>query len=165
MFIVGCFCGAILAVCVCLSVLPSVFPSVRLSVRLPQFWFAYYFLIFLRDRAFLIGLCIPHGKTFPMLPWILSTWPWPWPLTYIWKTWTLHINFLPYDIGISYLACVFFLQDLFGGTLNFEHVTLTVTFDLHLDKFYSPQNFLTIRHRTFIFGVCVSYIRTFLVVT
>ena len=53
-----------------------------------------------------------------------------------------------------------FLQDLFVGTINFGHVTLTVTFDLHLDKFNSPQNFLTIRHRTFIFGVCVPYINT-----
>ena len=75
-------------------------------------------------------------------------------------------NFSPYDIGLSYFAFVFFfLQYLFVGTINFGHVTLTLTFDLHLDKFNSPQNFLTIRHRTFIFGVCVPYIKTFLVVT
>ena len=64
----------------------------------------------------------------------------------------------------EWLVCLSW-QDLYDGTINFEHVTLTVTFDLHLDNFNSPQNFPTIRHRNFIFGVCVPYIKTFLVVT
>ena len=63
---------------------------------------------------------------------------------------------------LSYLPCVFFMTRILDGTINFKHVTFTATFDLHLDNFNSPQNFLTIRHRTFIFGVCVSFINTFL---
>ena len=69
--------------------------------------------------------------------WYHNTWPWPCSLTYIRKTLTLHITFLPLDIGLSYLASVFFIilwQDLSDGTINFDHVTLTVTFDLHLKK-------------------------------
>ena len=54
-------------------------------------------------------MCIPYGKTFLMVPYIL---------------------------------------------INFDHVTLTVTFDLHLENFNSAHNFLTIRHGAFIFGVC-----------
>ena len=36
-------------------------------------------------------------------------------------------------------------------------MTLTVTFDLHLENFNSAHNFLTIRNRAFIFGMCVPY--------
>ena len=46
----------------------------------------------------------------------------------------------------------------------FDHVTLTVTFDLHLENFNFAHNFLTIRHRAFIFGMCVPYDKTFLMV-
>ena len=42
---------------------------------------------------------------------------------------------------------------------------LTVTFDLHSKNFNSAHNCLTIRHRAFILGVSVPYIKTFLVVT
>ena len=40
---------------------------VRLSVRLSHFWFAYNFFT-LKDRVFIIGMCIPYDKTFPMVP-------------------------------------------------------------------------------------------------
>ena len=40
-------------------------------------------------------------------------------------------------------------------------MTLTVTFDLHLENFNFVHNFLTIRHRAFIFGMCVPYDKTF----
>ena len=65
----------------------------RLSVRLPvcpdfHIWY----------------VCI--YKTFPMVIYILSTWPWPRPLTYIWKTLTLHITLLPLDVGLSYWAFI-----------------------------------------------------------
>ena len=36
--------------------------------------------------------------------------------------------------------------DLFDGTIAFEHVTLTVTFDLHLKTYSITHNFTT-RHR------------------
>ena len=61
--------------------------------RLSHFWFAYNSFTF-RGRAFIFGMWVPYDNTFPMLPYILSTWPWPWPLTYIGKIFTLHI--LPY---------------------------------------------------------------------
>ena len=49
-------------------------------------------------------------------------------------------------------------------TINFDHVTLTVTFGLQVENFNSAHNFLTIRHRVFIFGICVTYNKTFLMV-
>ena len=109
-------------------------------------------------------MCIPYYKTFPMKPLILITWPWPWPLTYIWKTLTLHITSLPLDIGLSYLACVFVMTRPFWWYHKFWSRELTVTFDLHLENFNFAHNFLTVRHRAFIFGTCVSYDNTFLVV-
>ena len=50
------------------------------------------------------------------------------------------------------------------STIHFDHVTLTVTFDLHLEIFNFAHNFLTIRHRVFIFGIRVLYDKTFLIV-
>ena len=55
-------------------------------------------------------------------------------------------------------------QNLSNGTKNFDHVTLAVTFDLYLENFNSANNFLTIRHRAFVFGMCVPYDKTFLIV-
>ena len=49
------------------------------------------------------------------------------------------------------------LQELSSGTINFDYVTLTVTFDLHLENFNFAHNFLTIRHRAFKFNMCVPY--------
>ena len=48
--------------------------------------------------------------------------------------------------------------------MNFEHLTLNVTIDLHLNNLISPHNFLTIRQTAFIFGECVPYTKTFLMV-
>ena len=53
------------------------------------------------------------------------------------------------------------LQDLFDGTINFDHVTLTVTFDLHLINVNSAHNFLTVRHRALILNKCNLYDKTF----
>ena len=49
------------------------------------------------------------------------------------------------------------MRSLLDGTITFDHVTLTVTFDLQLENFNFAHNFLTIRHRAFIFSVCVPY--------
>ena len=43
-------------------------------------------------------------------------------------------------------------------------MTLTMTFHLLLKNFNSVHNFLTIRDRAFIFGMCVPYDKTFLIV-
>ena len=40
-------------------------------------------------------------------------------------------------------------------------MTLTVTFDQHLEKVNSAHKFLTIRHRAFIMSKCVLYDKTF----
>ena len=42
-----------------------------------------------------------------------------------------------------------------NGTIKFEHVTLTVTFDLLPKIFNIGHNFFILRYRTFIFGMCV----------
>ena len=52
-------------------------------------------------------------------------------------------------------------DNLSGGTINFEHVTLTVTFDLLLKNFKTGHNFFILRDGTFIFGMCVSYDKAF----
>ena len=39
--------------------------------------------------------------------------------------------------------------------MNFEHVTLTVTFDLLLKNFIISRNFLILRDRAFVLGMCV----------
>ena len=52
-------------------------------------------------------------------------------------------------------------QDLSDGNIYFEHVTLTVTSDLHLENFNSAHNFITIWRRAFILGRCVRYDKTF----
>ena len=52
-------------------------------------------------------------------------------------------------------------QDLSDYNIYFEHVTLTMTFDLHLENFNSAHNLITIRLRAFILGRCVPYDKTF----
>ena len=53
------------------------------------------------------------------------------------------------------------LQGLADGTMNFENVTLTVTFDLLLKNINIGHNFSIIRDSAFIFGMCVSYDKAF----
>ena len=52
-------------------------------------------------------------------------------------------------------------QDLSDGTINFEHVTLTMTFDLLLKNFNIGHNFLILWDKVFIFGMCVPYDKAF----
>ena len=47
------------------------------------------------------------------------------------------------------------------GVINFGHMKLIVTFDLHLENFISAHSSLTVRHRAFIFGICRHYVKTF----
>ena len=46
-------------------------------------------------------------------------------------------------------------------TLNFEHVTLTVTFGLLLKNFNIGHNFFILWDKAFIFGMCVPYDKAF----
>ena len=55
-------------------------------------------------------------------------------------------------------------QDLSGGTINFEHLTLTVTFELLLKNFNIDHNSFMLKETAFIFGLCVPYEKTFRVV-
>ena len=50
-------------------------------------------------------------------------------------------------------------QDLSDGTINFEHVTLTMTFDLLLKNI--GHNFFILRDGALIFGMCVPYDKAF----
>ena len=45
--------------------------------------------------------------------------------------------------------------------MNFEHVTLTVTFDLLLKNFNIGHNFFLLRDGALIFGMCVPYDKAF----
>ena len=51
--------------------------------------------------------------------------------------------------------------DPYDKTINFELVTLTVTFDLLLKNFNIGHNFFIVRDRAFIFSMCVPYDQTF----
>ena len=55
--------------------------------------------------------------------------------------------------------CILY-DDLSDGSINFDHVTLTVTFDSHYN-IYSAHNFLTTRNRALIFGMCIPYDKNF----
>ena len=56
-------------------------------------------------------------------------------------------------------------QYLSGGTIDFEHVTLTVTFDLLLKKFIIGHNFLILKDKAFMFGKFVPYDKAFPMIT
>ena len=75
------------------------------------------------------------------------------------KTLKLAITFLHLEISLSYLGSLW--QELSNGTINFELVTLTVTFDLHLKKFNISHNFFILGDRAFIFDMCDHYDKTF----
>ena len=45
--------------------------------------------------------------------------------------------------------------------MNFGRVTLSVTFDLLLKNFNIGHNLFTLRDRSFIFGMCDPYDKTF----
>ena len=59
---------------------------------------------------------------------------------------------------------MFLMTILSGGIINFDQVFLTVTFDLHLENVNFALTFLTIIHRALIFGMCVQYNKTLLIV-
>ena len=50
------------------------------------------------------------------------------------------------------------------GTINFEHVTLAVTFDILLKNFNIGHNSFVLRGRAFILGIHVPYDKAFLMV-
>ena len=88
------------------------------------------FLI-LRDRAFVLGICVPCDKAFQTVPKNFKMWPWPWPLTYFW---TLAILSYCKRLGIYIWHMCSLCPYLPNGTMDFKHVPLTVNFDLLLWK-------------------------------
>ena len=62
---------------------------------------------------------------------------------------------------LLYLASVFLVTRPVGWKM-FDHVTLTITFDLHLNNLNIGCNFCTVRGRAFIFGMCVPCDKTLL---
>ena len=46
-------------------------------------------------------------------------------------------------------------------TINFERMTLTVTFDILLKNFKIGHKFFILRDKEFIFGLCVPYDKDF----
>ena len=96
-----------------------------------------------RDKAFILQVCIPCGKTFLSVPKNLTLWPWPWLLTYFWKNLTLAITFEPREIRLSYYRYVFLVARPFCPYQKFwpcdidldfwptfeKNLTLTITFE------------------------------------
>ena len=94
-----------------------------------------------RDRAFILQVCIPCGKTFLSVPKNLTFWPWL--LTYFWKNLTLAIIFEPEEIRVSYYTCWFLLTRPFLSvpknltlwpwpwllTYFWKNLTLALTFE------------------------------------
>ena len=101
------------------------------------------------DRAFILHMCIPCDKNF------LTSWPWPWSLTYFWKTFNLGHNFLTTSDVYS------LWQDLSHGTVMFDLMTLTLKFDLLLEKINLGYNFLTTSDRAFKLHMCIPCDKTF----
>ena len=52
-------------------------------------------------------------------------------------------------------------QGFFNGAIDFECVTLTMTFDLLFQNFNIGYNFFILSDRVFIFGMCDPYDKTF----
>ena len=95
-----------------------------------------------RDRAFILQVGIPCGKTFLFVPKVLTLWPWPWLLTYFSKNLTLAITFESKEIRLSYYICGFLMTRPFLSVPKiFDPVTLTLTFDLLFKKLNLSHNF------------------------
>ena len=121
----------------------------------------------LRGRVFIFGMCVPYDKAFPMVqnvPYILNLWSWPWPLTYFWKTLTLAITY-PKIYGIHIWHVCSLWQGLSDSSILFQHVTLTVTYNLLLKNFnIGGHSSLVVRGRAFICGIHAAYDKTSLIV-
>ena len=91
-----------------------------------------------RDEAFIIHVSILCGKTFQLVPKILTLWPWPWLLTYFWKNLTLALTFEPREIGLSYYAWIFLVARPFCSYQNFNFDPMTLTSNLTYFRLDSP---------------------------
>ena len=119
-----------------------------------------------RDSAFIFHMCISYDKTFLSIPKFLTSWPWPWLLTYFWKNLTLVITFEPKEIGLSYFTCVFLMTRPFCRCQSFWLRNLDLDFWPTFEKKLNlGNNFWTKRDRAFIFHMCISCGKTFLLET
>ena len=115
-----------------------------------------------RDWAFILGMCISCGKTFLLVPKILTLWYWPWLLTYFWKNLTLAITFEPKEIGLYGRHGYSLWKDLSVCTKVFYPMTLTFNFDLPLKKFKLFISIVTERDGAFILSMDIPCGNTFL---
>ena len=93
-----------------------------------------------RDRAFILQVCIPCGKTFLFVPKVLTLLPWPWLLTYFWKILTLAITFEPKEIGYSYYTYLFLMAIPFCQHQNFSAHDLDFNFWPCFEKLAMPNH-------------------------
>ena len=139
---------------VCLSVL-SVSPSANIVI-------GHNFLT-VRDRAFIFGMSVHHD----ILPFwwyhqFWKMWPWPWSFTYFWNTFNIGHNLsYPKRCGFHILHVCSLWQGLSDGTIIFERVTLTLTFELLLKKSNIGHNLFILKGMAFIFDMCVFYDKAF----
>ena len=104
--------------------------TVTFDLLLKNFIMSRNFLI-LRDKAFVLGICVPWDKAFQTVPKIFKMWPWLWPFTYFW---ILAILSYCKRMGVHIWHMCSLCPCLSNGTIDFKHVTLTVNFDLLLWK-------------------------------
>ena len=83
---------------------------------------------------------------------------------YFWKNLTLAITFEPKEKGLSYFTCVFLVARPFCQYQNFWLRDLDLDF-LFEKKLNLGSNFSTKRDRAFIFHMCISCGKTFLLET
>ena len=87
-----------------------------------------------RDKAFIVQVCIPCGKTFLSIPKILTLWLWPWLFTCFWKNLTLAITFEPKVIGLQYYTYLFPVTRTLEWYQYFWPCGLDLDFDLLMEK-------------------------------
>ena len=71
------------------------------------------------------------------------------------------VTFLSYEIKLSYSEFCSLWRGLSNFNIEFEHVTLTVTFDLLFKSFNSGHHFFILKDRAFIYGMFVPYDKAF----
>ena len=121
------------------------------------FIFSYVHLLW---EELLLGTIISYlvlGTTF------FTLWPWPYSLTYFWKNFNLGHNFHTCrDRGFNISHVHSLWQYLLHRTMIFDHVTLTLNFDLLFEKITLGMTFipkeigLSFFTRTFLFHMCIS---------
>ena len=108
--------------------------------------------------SFILHMCIPCGKTFLLVPNILTFWPWPWLLTYFWKKLNIGYNFWTKKDRTFILHMVIPCGKTF---LLVPNIFTSWPWPLLLTYFWKKldlsHNFWTKRDRVFILGINILY--------